>query len=178
MSNTTLIATLAAIVIIGGAFWIYSTNTDTLVPEPTAEMGNSGIGEETGPQGDTLPNEESADGGGIEAGVDVSVGSSPMSAGILLTSSGFSPKTVTIKKGGTVTWSNESSGDMWVASAQHPTHTVYDGTSLQEHCGSGAGAFDQCNNGESYSFIFNKVGTWNYHNHNNSSQTGTVVVVE
>jgi plastocyanin len=103
-----------------------------------------------------------------------------MSATVTLTANGFTPNKVTIKKGGTVTWQNDSTGKMWVASASHPTHTVYSGTTLQQHCGSGdADAFDECgNSAKSYSFTFDKAGTWYYHNHSNAPQTGTVVVVE
>jgi plastocyanin len=102
-----------------------------------------------------------------------------MTATVHLTSSGFSPKSVTVAKGGTVTFINDTTGNMWVASAQHPTHTVYDGTDRAAHCTAGytgAKPFDQCANGNTYNFAFNKVGSINYHNHSNSSQFGTVVV--
>lgn len=91
----------------------------------------------------------------------------------------FSPSEVTIKKSGTVTWRNTSGGQMWVASAQHPSHTAYAGTARQEHCPDTSGtAFDQCAGGGDYSFIFQKVGTWKYHDHLNPTVFGTVVVVE
>ena len=68
---------------------------------------------------------------------------------------------------------------MWVASAQHPTHTAYAGTSLSQHCDDATDtSFDQCKSGSSYSFTFNKAGTWAYHNHSNSSHFGRVLVVE
>jgi len=89
----------------------------------------------------------------------------------------FSPSAVTIKKGGTVTWKNTSSGKMWVASAQHPTHTVYSGTSRSEHCPDTSNTtFDQCEGGGDYSFTFDKVGTWNYHDHINAGVFGKVIV--
>ena len=73
---------------------------------------------------------------------------------------------------------NESGGDMWVASAQHPTHKVYDGTSISEHCfTSGADAsFDQCEAGNEYSFAFGKTGEWKYHDHVHPSKFGSIVV--
>lgn len=91
----------------------------------------------------------------------------------------FSPSEVTIKKGGTVTFNGTSK--MWVASASHPAHTGYDGTSRSEHCAPGytsAAAFDECKSGSSYSFTFEKVGTWPYHDHMNSSAFGKITVVE
>lgn len=119
---------------------------------------------------------------GIDVGVDVDVDTTPTaptSVAVTYGANGFSPATVTIKKGGVVTWSNTGGTSMWVASAQHPTHTAYAGTSLQEHCDDATDtSFDQCKNGSSYSFTFTQVGTWNYHNHSNSSQFGKVIVVE
>lgn len=44
---------------------------------------------------------------------------------VTYTDSGFSPNNLTIKNGQTVTFKNEGPGDMWVASAPHPTHTDY-----------------------------------------------------
>jgi plastocyanin len=98
------------------------------------------------------------------------------------TDSGYSPSTITIKKGETVTFKNESSRSMWPASAVHPSHRVYSGTSLEEHCPDTAGtAFDACKGyspGQSWSFKFDKVGTWKYHDHLNPSATGTIIVEE
>ena len=100
------------------------------------------------------------------------------------TDAGFSPQTITITAGETVLWTNRSSKLMWVASAKHPDHTVYDGTSLAEHCAdgalkAGATSFDQCTavvKGSTYSFVFDKLGTWKYHDHVNATKFGTVIV--
>lgn len=104
----------------------------------------------------------------------------PMTATVTYAAEGFSPSEVTIKKGGTVTWTNSSGGEMWIASAQHPSHMVYAGTSREEHCPDAAGtAFDQCAGSTgNYSFTFQKVGTWNYHDHLSAQKFGKVIVVE
>ncbi len=99
---------------------------------------------------------------------------------IIYTDSGYTSSTLKIKKGETVVWKNQSSSGMWTASAVHPTHTVYPGTNLA-NCGTPAGSnqFDACNgiaSGQSWSFKFDNLGTWGYHNHLNSSHTGKVVV--
>ncbi len=105
-------------------------------------------------------------------------------ATITLTDSGFSPSSITVKKGQAVTWVNESTQAMWVASAPHPAHTGYDGASLNEHCAAGyAGPapFDECaeaQTGGSYTFTFDKAGTWKYHNHLRVEETGTVIVTD
>jgi len=80
----------------------------------------------------------------------------------------FVPTEVKIKKGDTVIWINNISEPVWPASAFHPTHNVY----------SGFDAFRGIKNGESYSFTFDKIGSWKYHDHLNPSVTGVVVVEE
>jgi len=99
---------------------------------------------------------------------------------ITYTDAGYSPSLITIKKGETVTWKNESSNLMWTASAMHPTHKVYPGTDISA-CGTQTllPMFDACAgvaSGQSWSFTFNNVGTWGYHNHLNSSKFGKVIV--
>lgn len=101
---------------------------------------------------------------------------------VTYTDEGFSPNPVTIKVGDTVTFVNKSGGAMWVASAMHPSHMVYSGTALAEHCDDEADvSFDQCESGgldSTYSFTFSKAGTWGYHNHVDSTDFGSVVVEE
>ena len=91
----------------------------------------------------------------------------------------FSPASVSIHIGDTVTFTNTGSGPMWVASDPHPAHSGYSGTTKDRHCPDTAGtAFDQCTVGSSYTFTFAKVGSWGYHNHINHSATGTIVVTK
>lgn len=92
------------------------------------------------------------------------------------TSSGFSPDTIRISQGESVTWVNDGGPGMWVASDVHPTHTEYDGTSTQEHCPNDGDVFDQCDTGSEYTFTFDKTGEWTYHNHARAAHTGTVIV--
>ena len=99
---------------------------------------------------------------------------------VIYTDSGYSPKEITIKIGDTVTWKNESSHGMWIASAMHPSHVIYSGTSLDEHCPDAQNtSFDECISaqpGESWSFKFDKQGTWRYHNHVQASDFGSIIV--
>lgn len=99
---------------------------------------------------------------------------------ITYTDSGYVPNTLTIKKGETVTWENKSKYLMWTASAMHPTHNGYPGSGIGL-CGTNTlvAIFDACKSygsGDSWSFKFDNVGTWKYHNHSNSSHFGTIVV--
>ncbi|MBI3046336.1 MAG: cupredoxin domain-containing protein [Candidatus Harrisonbacteria bacterium] len=98
----------------------------------------------------------------------------PLTNTVTYTDSGFSPSALTIKKGGTVTFKNESSKTMWTASAIHPTHTLYPATG-----GCISSAFDACKGiqpGDSWPFKFDIAGTWKYHNHLNPGDTGTIIV--
>jgi plastocyanin len=103
---------------------------------------------------------------------------------VIYSDNGFYPNSATIGIGSTVTWENRSSGSMWIASAMHPAHTEYNSTSLSEHCQGTVTSeeiFDQCvavEPGGSWSFTFNKVGEWKYHDHLMSNHYGSVTVVE
>ncbi len=93
---------------------------------------------------------------------------------IEITGSGFSPSTMTVDAGNTVTFINKDSKPHWPASAVHPSHGAY-----PEPGGCIGSRFDACkglNNGEVWKFTFNQKGTWKYHDHLNPGLTGTVVV--
>ena len=77
----------------------------------------------------------------------------------------FSPSTITVKVGATVTWLNKDSAPHQIASNPHPAHTDLPGLF------SGI-----LSNGQSYSFTFNQTGAFGYHCHVHPSMTGTVVV--
>jgi len=97
---------------------------------------------------------------------------------VTITAEGFSPKTLTITEGTTVTFTNGDSNNHWPASAMHPTHTVYPGSDIKK-CGSDETIFDACKGlgqGELFSFTFNEKGSWKYHDHLSVSSTGTIVV--
>jgi plastocyanin len=91
----------------------------------------------------------------------------------------FSPSEVNIKKGDVVVWKNASQEPNWPASAFHPTHDVY-----PEKGGCpliGGSSFDACHDlmpGERWSFQFNFIGEWSYHDHDHPSVGGFVNVTE
>lgn len=95
---------------------------------------------------------------------------------VVYTEQGFIPETVTIKKGGTVTFKNKSGRKMWIAANPHPIHTGYPEKSPSDCLGS---SFDACTGvvaGADWSFTFNSAGTWRYHDHLRENYQGTVVV--
>lgn len=91
----------------------------------------------------------------------------PKAVEVIYTDTGFSPVTITIERGASVKFINQSSGSFSVASDPHPQHTNY-------------AAFDQWKTDQrgqkEFIFIFTQSGGWNYHNHLNSIHFGTVVV--
>jgi plastocyanin len=93
---------------------------------------------------------------------------------VTYTDTGFSPATITINKGDTVTFENIASNDVWVASNPHPQHNGYPTTG-----GCIGSTFDACGNispNNSWSFKFDITGSWGYHNHLNHTEGGTVIV--
>jgi plastocyanin len=87
---------------------------------------------------------------------------------VTYTDTGFGPEVINIKQGSMVTFVNESSRPLWVASAVHPTHQLLPG-------------FDQLKSVSKegvYEYTFTKVGTWKYHNHMSPDDMGTVIVTQ
>ncbi len=120
------------------------------------------------------------DEGSEEIRIDEIIQGSPELYTIKVTSSGFSPKDLEINKGDIVLFLNEGSSKSWPASDVHPTHTVYPNSGISK-CGTveEENIFDACKglaNGESYSFTFNEIGTWTYHDHLKPYVGGTIVV--
>lgn len=104
----------------------------------------------------------------------------PKTLTINMTESGFTPGEITIKAGDTVIFRNQGNRLHWPASAIHPTHELYPGSSISK-CGTSEAdsIFDACRGlqlGQSFSFTFNIKGTWLYHDHLNSSLKGTIIV--
>jgi amicyanin len=75
----------------------------------------------------------------------------------------FSPASITVKKGTTVTWTNRDAVQ----------HTVTPDNPSTEFAASGMLSSD-----ESYSVTFNTVGTYTYHCQPHPQMTGTVIVTE
>ena len=82
---------------------------------------------------------------------------------IEITSSGFNTPELTINAGETVTFINKDTEPHWPASAMHPTHLLYPETG-----GCIGSKFDACQElgqDETFSFAFNEIGAWKYHDH-------------
>jgi plastocyanin len=85
-----------------------------------------------------------------------------------LTTQGFVPSELYVARGGTVVFVNESDHPFWPASNLHPDHSIYAEFDPRE----------PLDVGESWSFTFEKPGTWGFHDHVRSYYTGVVHVSE
>ena len=83
---------------------------------------------------------------------------------ITLTSSGFSPASLTVKVGTKVNFINNSGSSATVDSNPHPVHTSFAPLNL--------GAFKDSG---TLSITFDKAGTYGYHNHLNATQKGMII---
>ena len=93
---------------------------------------------------------------------------------VRIESLGFNPRVITISPGETVRWINATEREVWPASDTHDTHILY-----PEPGGCVGSLFDTCQDllrGEAFSFTFDKIGTWNYHDHLEPGTTGTIIV--
>lgn len=91
----------------------------------------------------------------------------PKYATVELRDDGFYPSEVTVRKGGTVTFTAQTGQSFWPASNLHPTHEIYPAFDPQKPLGPT----------ESWSFTFEKEGRWSYHDHIRANRTGKIVVV-
>ena len=100
---------------------------------------------------------------------------------VRMTRDGFSPPTVSIPAGTTVVFRNDDTVPRWPAGNDHPSHTLYDGSSLADHCGDTAEtSFDACRAiapGEEWTFVFKKAGTVAYHDHLAPHYGGVIEVI-
>lgn len=141
--SKTIYAVIAIVVLVLGGFWLFGSS---------AKM-NQNLN--AGKTADTSTSKEAP-------AQNVPVETKTIS----FTGSSFSPQFISVKLGDTVTFVNNSTVGMWIASAPHPTHTDYP-------------EFDDkkaLNPGESYTFTFTKAGTWKFHNHLNATYFGSVTV--
>lgn len=89
-------------------------------------------------------------------------------AEITITDSGFSPKTVEISAGSTITWVNNTNHEVQIAANPHPVHTGNREVSAGQFALSLAA-------GEKKSVEIGKTGSFGYHDHLSPGLLGTIV---
>ena len=146
MNNKTLVTIIAVLVLIGAVVVLGKLGNKTSQPSNvTSQLSTPAQTTTKQGAGGAIPKETIAT--------------------VNLTSSGFDPKTATVKAGTRVIWLNKSGAAATVNSAVHPTHQAYPPLNLGEFP-----------NGSSVQLVFDKPGKYGYHDHLNPSRTGTVVV--
>ena len=88
-------------------------------------------------------------------------------AAVSITKDGFVPATIQIKKGSQVTWTNNDTNPHQVVTDPHPTHTNLKGLNS-----------DSLGQGESFTFTFEKSGTFTYHDEMNPLNIKGAVIVK
>jgi hypothetical protein len=87
---------------------------------------------------------------------------------VLMKEETYEPIDLTIKKGTRVLFKNETAEPRWPASNLHPTHSIYPEFDPKRPVESGS----------EWSFVFNQVGTWKYHDHLAPLIRGIITVTE
>jgi len=85
---------------------------------------------------------------------------------IIRTAHGYEPDELVVEKGTKVLWKNESLNFHWPASNFHPVHSEYSEFDSMRPLGPG----------EEWSFTFDEVGEWGFHDHIRASVTGIILV--
>jgi plastocyanin len=146
----TILIVIAAILILGGGAFALTRKSD----KPAATNTTTSTNTDTNSASDSPA-----------ASTPTQTDDQNSATTITYTDSGFSPKTMTVKSGTTVTIKNASSGPLQFDSNPHPEHT--DNPELN------VGVIAS---GQSKTFTVTKTGTFGYHNHLNDSDRGTIVV--
>ncbi len=144
-----VIAIIAVIVIVGGGAYALVKHNDKKTSTPYASTTSSS----TKPSSSTNSSSSSSSSSSTPASSTNSVD---------ISNYAFSPSSITVKKGTTVTWTNKD------AVAHH----------LAETDGKNGPASQDLNQGQTYSFTFDTTGTFKYHCAIHPSMTGTVTVTD
>jgi plastocyanin len=147
--NKTLLGVIAAIIVVAGVGFVLMNKADKSVPATNTTQTTT-----TRPAEETETNNQTPANTASEAKLAATVNIQDMA---------FTPQKVTIKKGGTVTWTNQDSD----------RHDV-----TPDNESSGFTGSELLDKGESYEFTFNEVGSYSYHCSPHPQMTGTVEVVE
>lgn len=152
MNRTAIIVTgaIAALIIGGVVVWLVATSTAQVTEQPqTSNPSSSSDVPSASDQQDPSPSTPAVD-----------------TASVAIQDMAFSPSKITIKKGATVTWTNQDGvGHDVVSDSNSPA-------------GGPPSTNDLLSVGDTYSFTFDTVGTFTYHCSLHPNMHGTIEVVE
>ena len=78
----------------------------------------------------------------------------------------YTPAVLSIKNGDIIVFKNNSEGEFWPASAQHPSHLEYPEFDPKKPVAAG----------QTWQFKFTKSGAWGFHDHLNPKAFGKITV--
>lgn len=142
--NKIIIAVVVIVIVAAGGFFLLSGSSAPQAPIESGQASPTEAASENPAPSEAVREQENS---------------------ITLTEDGFSPKTLTIRVGTKVTWTNNNGKVSTVHSVPHPAHTTYPPLNLGQFA-----------DGKSLSLTFDKAGTYFYHNHLDANQNGSVVV--
>lgn len=87
---------------------------------------------------------------------------------VMMKGNEYEPRDLSIKKCTKVIFKNVSSEPHWPASDIHPTHGIYPEFDPKQPAAAGS----------EWSFVFDRVGTWKYHDHLDPATRGVIEVSE
>lgn len=187
-----IILLISIVVVVIGGFLITRNSTDTVEPSPSANtttpLVTASPSESVRPRipvasatPDTdkdIPEESPTP--VVEATPSESPTPEPIGSTLItFTNSGYEPTYIEVEAGTVVTFENDSTSSMWTASNNHPTHTLYPGSGISLCDTESDKIFDACGPvqpGESWSFQFDEIGTWRYHDHLSPGESGIILV--
>ncbi len=135
------------------------TNQGVAVGEPNAQQSTQPAPSQPSPTKVELESR-------FSDGSEVVATPTPEVIAVQITSTGFSPASVTIQKGDYIQFTNKDSASHWPASDPHPAHGGYPGFDANR----------PLKTGEIYRFQFEKTGSWAYHDHQGPSLRGVIIV--
>lgn len=167
------------LIILAAGYYFYAQKNKQVLA-PTVENGalepktdeTADKKQETNPQPPQSPTTTPPQGGGTQAEATFSAGEGDILAPDILVvqvdydGTKFSPASADVKVGDIVIFKNNSDGQMWPASAPHPTHTAYPEFDAKQSIAPGG----------KWQFKFEKAGAWKYHDHLNAEVGGVVNV--
>ena len=176
MNKTSLAILIIVIValLVGAGFWLMAgRNSNTNNTNLTTNNDNRSLTNQSNLNANrTVTNSNLNTNTSVNANSNTNSSANTNSAApgsVSITSAGFSPRTLTVQAGTTVTWTNNDTATHYVVPDDHPSHFKYAG--VWDDDGTG-----QISRGQTYSNPFLLEGTYTYHDHLNPSTSGTIIV--
>ncbi len=156
MSRNLTLGIVIAVIAVGG-FLLVQSQSKTIAPTKTAPDNQT---QNQTPEPTAMQEEPSLEEHEARFGKNT----------IILGTNEFMPKTITVNAGDKVTWENKSGELGAINSDDHPTHQKYGPLNLGEFMDS------EHITGKRFELVFDKPGTYGYHDHLHPERKGTVVV--